>query len=245
MYAQVFAQNTKQNSKIKDEYVNAVMIKASYSLQIPFLDYAERYGLSSTIGGNLSVKFGKNFIIGADGNFIFGQKFNDIDLLTGVDNDQGQISGWNGLYEPYVVNQRGFTLKGEFGKIFNFGKRLNKNTGILATIGFGAFQNKIKLELSESNAPHLDDEMKKGYDRLTNGFLCSQFIGFQYLDTRRRINFFIGWEFNQAYTKNRRSWDYNKNEQPSQELRKDFSSGFKLGWIIPIYLIETQKYYTY
>lgn len=233
-----------QDSRLKDQHINAVMIKAHYALQIPLLDYAQRYGISNVIGGSLSYKFGKNFILGVDGNFIFGSKFNDVEIYTGVSNKLGQISGWNGIYEAYIVNQRGFTLKGEFGKVFSFGK-LNKNSGILASVGFGAMQHKIKLDISESNAPHLNKDMQVGYDRLSNGFLSSQFIGFQYLDIRKRINFLVGWEFNQGYTKNRRTWDYNTNTPSSQALRKDFSTGFKIGWIIPIYLIETDKFYTY
>lgn len=233
-----------QKSKLKDEHVNAVLLQANYSLQIPLMDYAERYGLSSTIGASLSVKFGKNYIIGADGNFIFGNKIEDNQLYSGISNDKSQILGWNGLYEPYIVNQRGFTIKGNFGKVFSFGK-LNKNSGILVSVGLGVIQHKIKLDLSESNVPQLDKDYQKGYDQLSNGFLSSQFIGFQFLDTKKRINFVIGWEFNQGFTKNRRSWDFNNNSKPSQSLRKDFSTGFRVGWIIPIYLMQTEKYYTY
>lgn len=240
----LFFSSIAQQSKLKDQHVNAVLLQGNYSLQIPLMDYAERYGISSTIGGSLSYKFGKNYMLGFEGNFIFGSKIKDNQLYSGISNDKGQIMGWNGLYEPYIVNQRGFTVLGKFSKVFSFGK-LNKNSGIIASLGFGAIQHKIKIDLSESNVPHLDEDYHKGYDQLSNGFLCSQFIGFQFLDVNKRINFVIGWEFNQGLTKHRRSWDFNKNSEPSQALRKDLSTGFRLGWIIPIYLMQTEKYYTH
>ena len=90
----------------------------------------------------------------------------------------------------------------------------------------------------------LNEDYKKGYDRLTNGFYLSQFIGYTFLDVRKRVNFYVGVEVNEAFTQNRRSWNYDMNLK-DDATRNDILLGIKVGWILPIYFTPTEKYYYY
>ena len=83
--------------------------------------------------------------------------------------------------------------------------------------------------------PQLEDNMYKGYDRLSNGILASQFIGYQYSSLVKTIHFWGGIEFMQASTTNRRGFNYD-TRQYDNLAKSNFAIGFKAGFIIPIYL---------
>ena len=90
----------------------------------------------------------------------------------------------------------------------------------------------------------LTEEMEKGYDRLSTGFSLNQFIGYQYFGKTRLINFFAGIEGIQAFTKNRRGYNYDTQKVDTKE-RFDSMYGIKVGWIIPFYKKTTQEFYYY
>jgi hypothetical protein len=59
---------------------------------------------------------------------------------------------------------------------------------------------------------------------------------------RRRVNFFIGIEAVQAFTKNRRSFNFDTRSSDDSE-RSDRLLGLKAGWIIPLYKKVPNAYY--
>ncbi|MBK7345176.1 MAG: hypothetical protein IPJ06_20010 [Saprospiraceae bacterium] len=77
-------------------------------------------------------------------------------------------------------------------------------------------------------------EYGKGYDRLTGGFLVSEFIGYQHVSLNRRLNFYAG------STLGRRS-DRACDPMIIPPCRQtnvpgeDITTTFRLGWCIPLW----------
>ena len=239
----VFFEGIQAQSFLKDSVLQAVLISAGYSLQFPLGNLGERFGLNSNLGMGITVKTKRNFLTGAEGNFLFGEKVKENDVLSNISTPGGSLIGLDGGFANYSFSLKGYMLKGYFGKIIAL-KKPNVNSGLTITFGVGFLQHRIKIDADEDNLPQLDERYKKGYDRLTNGFYLSQFIGYTYLDVRKRINLYAGLEFNEAFTKNRRSWNYNMNAKDDVR-RNDILIGIKIGWILPIYFMPTDKYYYY
>ncbi len=231
-------------SLLKDSLVNLFMIKINYTVQIPFADMADRFGVNSALGLGIGGKFGKNILLGAEGSYIFSRNVNEPNVLAGIVDAEGFLIGSSGLYTDYSFSEKGFNILVNGGKMFAF-RRPNKNSGIVALLGVGYMQHKISIDVEESEAPMLNKEYKKGYDRLSSGFMLSQFIGYSYLDAKRkRINIYFGIEFQEGFTKSRRSWNYDQN-QKDDKSRKDILIGLRIGWIVPFYFAQTEKYYYY
>ena len=122
--------------------------------------------------------------------------------------------------------------------------RAGKNSGLFLMGGVGFLQHKIHFEDVTRNAPIVGGNYVKGYDRLTNGVLVSQQIGYLFLDKRRRINFYVSLELSQGFTKVRRSYDF-AAKKPLDESRLDLQNGIKVGWIFPVYKKLPADYYYY
>lgn len=234
----------KAQSLLKDSLVNFFIFKVHYSFQVPLGDMSERYGLNSALGAGIGGKFGKNIFLGLEGSFMFGRNVEENSILSNITTKDGFLLGTSGLYADYSFSEKGFNIQAQGGKIISF-KKPNANSGLLTVFGAGYLQHKISIDADEAEAPMLSKEYRKGYDRLTSGFMLSQFIGYFYIDARRkRINFFAGIEMEEGFTKSRRSWNYDENRQDDR-LRKDLLFSVKLGWMLPVYRSQTEKYYYY
>ena len=108
----------------------------------------------------------------------------------------------------------------------------------------GLLQYKTLIHQDGEDVPLLNGEFKKGFDHLSNGFAISQFIGYFHLADNEPINFYAGFEFHQAWTKNRR--DYNLDiKGPDDTLRRDFLFGIRFGWVFPINKRTSNVHYYY
>ena len=74
----------QKKTNIKDTLVNARIISAAYTYQIPAADMAKRFGNGSTIEGNFLFKFGKNWLIGATGSFLFSANIREDTILDSL-----------------------------------------------------------------------------------------------------------------------------------------------------------------
>ena len=95
-----------------------------------------------------------------------------------------------------------------------------------------------------NNTPQVLDDYRKGYDRLTNGLSVSEFVGWQNFGDKSAYHFMIGFEFTQAWTKNRRTWDYATNTKLDNP-RLDLLYTFKVAWFIPFRKREVTGYFYY
>jgi hypothetical protein len=229
---------------IKDSVLNAFMIEFQYGYYFPGGDLSTRYGGASAVGPGIKFKIKRNFTVGAEGLFLFGGKVKLPGLLSGITTkDYGYLIGTTGIFENYSFSERGFLIMGKVGKIIPF-KKPNINSGIYLTFGAGALQHKIRIDVDKGAVPQLNEDYQKGYDRLTNGFAISQFVGYRFFGNYKFLNFFAGIEFVEAFTQNRRSWNYDTNSKETG-TRTDLMFGIKAGLVIPVYKKQTDKYYYY
>jgi len=226
---------------LKDTVVSVPVFCFSYAFQIPAGDMKSRFGVNSNVGGDFYVKDRHNWIYGADFHYIFGTDVKEDHILDGMKTEQGEIIGQDGEYADVAIFERGFTTCLKIGKIFPVGKP-NKNSGITFTTGAGLMQHKIRIDVANNTAPQLTKETKKGYDRLSNGFMIEHFLGYKYLGNKRLMNFYGGFEITYAFTQNRRSYNWDTMQQDTKK-RVDVLYGIRLGWMLPFYKRAGKTYY--
>ncbi|OQX75520.1 MAG: hypothetical protein B6D64_11485 [Bacteroidetes bacterium 4484_276] len=219
------------------------MIFPSYAFQWPAGDMVARFGANSTIGPGFLVKTGGNWLIGADVNFIFGNKMKEDSLFQNLLTSQGYIIDQQGQYADLSLFERGFYSSVKLGKIIPiFGS--NINSGLMLLAGAGYLQHKIRIEVIDNSAPQLSGDYKKGYDRFTDGFQINQFVGYMHIGESKLANFFIGMEFVQAWTMNRRSMNFDEGRRDDKK-RLDMLYGIKVGWVIPFRTRMPNDFYYY
>ncbi|HNQ66851.1 MAG TPA: hypothetical protein PKN32_00610 [Bacteroidales bacterium] len=231
-------------AQIKDSSINLLKCEVNYSFHMPSGDMADRFGLSSTIGIGFENKFKSNWTLGVEFNYIFGGNIKDsTSMLTGLMTESGYIINKYGEYGTFLLSERGFYGGAKIGKLIPVWGP-NKNSGIIVNVGAGLLQHQIRIENKDNNTPPILGDYKKGYDRLSNGLCLREFIGYQYLDNKGLINFYFGIEFYQAWTKCRRDYNFDTMQRDDTE-RKDYLSGIRIGWILPLYRKAPNKYYYY
>jgi len=229
------------NNEEKPEIIT--MIFPTYAFQIPGGDLAHRFGNSSSIGSGFLVKTHNNWLLGVDANFIFGSTLKEDSLLNNLLTSDGYVIDESGQYANLNLFERGFYSSVKVGKVIPiFGS--NKNSGLMVVASGGYLQHKIRIEVKENNAAQLRGDYKKGYDRLSDGFELSGFIGYMHIGETRLANFFIGLEFVQAWTQNRRSMNFDLMRRDDSK-RLDMLSGLKVGWIFPLRKSMPKDFYYY
>lgn len=227
----------QKKGKTKDQSILAVNLTVSY--QNTAGDLAKRFGTSTGYGGGLDYITSKNWIFGANGNFLFGNNVGE-DVLAPIRNSSGTLVANNGFVADIGLRMRAYYVDAHIGKLIPFGKKTSRS-GLRITFGTGYFQHKIRLQ-DDPEAPvaSLTNEYKKGYDRKSAGLSFTEFIGYQYFANNRRINFYAGIELTQGITKSLRGYNYDLQEADT-DTRFDMLYGVRVGWILPFYFGESNR----
>lgn len=240
LFTQVFSQQ-----KVSDTAMRVPMFYASYNFQIPIGDLSDRFGVNSNVGGGFLYKTASGFYLGADFNYIFGKDIRIGDeLMSNLKTEAGNIIDLSGNWTSYALFERGYYVRGKFGKLLNF-VAPNPNSGIVLMGGAGYLQHKVRIQVENNTAPQLQGDYKRGYDRLTGGICISEFIGYQYLGNSRLVNFMGGFEFVQGWTSPLRDVNFDTGEPDEKQSRFDGLIGFRIAWIIPIYTRMPEEFYYY
>jgi hypothetical protein len=228
----------------QDERQTLSMFYPSYSINLPSFDMKDRYGLTHTVGGGYTLMSKSRWLLNVEGNYLFGKNVkNSGNLFSAIATSEGYIINQSGTYSNIALSERGFTFWLKGGKLIPLG-RPNQNSGLVLLTGIGMIQHKIRIDISQNDAPPLRGDYKKGYDHMCNGPALTEYIGYQYLHKAKRINFFAGLEFTFAMTQSRRAFYFTEMKRPD-ENRFDMLSGIKIGWVIPIYGKTGHDYYYY
>ena len=219
----VFAQE-KQN------ILNAILF--DYTHQFPFGNLSENYGDNSCITMHFMHKTENNWFLEIDGSYIFGYKIKDKDLFDGIATENGELINKDGLFANVLTYERGFSTFLNGGKAFTFYE--GNETGIYLSAGIGYMQHKIHIQTQEDIIPHLDDDYKKGYDRLSGGISAKINANYMYFSKRNNIKLYTGIELIKGWTKNLRSYNFDTQNYTSDDYRNDILLGIKAGVIIPI-----------
>jgi hypothetical protein len=219
-----------QYANVKDSMVFAPMIMPTGGFHFPLGDVQQTYKFTYHVGGQFLIKNRKNWLYGFSGEFMFGENVGVEGLVQNI----YPVYGQSGTTPGASLGMRGFNFMAQGGKIVPLGKKPNKNSGLMFMFGAGFLQHQIQIDFRGDNAPQVQDDYKKGYDRLHYGFAMSQFIGYMYLGNNRSLNFFGGVEFIEAFTRNRRIYNYDY-AAPDIRDKYDIFIGLKVGYIFPFY----------
>lgn len=237
----ILLQVFSQSKTYRDSSESIPFIRFQYSHLLPSGDFEETFQKANTIGASIGVKTESNFQFEVEGNFMFGSKIKRPGLLSGIANEIGDITDSEGELIKIIYDLRGFSFFATVGKLFPL-RITNQNSGLLTQVGIGYLQHKIFIDYRDGDVFQLNEEMLKGYDRLHSGFALKQFIGYQHFGRKNYYNFYLGLEFQQGFTKNRR--EYNYDTQSFDLGRKfDFLYGFRVGWSIPIRERASEDFY--
>lgn len=232
-----------QAQRMKADSMRVSMFHGFYALQVPGADLADRFGFSMAAGGGFKIKTKSNWTFGLDGYYFFGNQLKEDSILDGIRDSQGQFVNSYGELAKVLLLERGYSIGIKAGKLFTI-KGLNPNSGLLVEVGAGYMAHWIRIENEGNNVPQILKDYTKGYDRLSNGFAASQFIGYSHLASNQRTNFFAGIEVTEGFTQNRRSLNFDTRSR--DDLRRlDVLWNLKIGLLIPLYRRTASEYFTY
>jgi len=218
-------------------------VKFQYAYFLPSGDFEERFNNANSVGGEIGYKLFSNWHFSISGAYLFSRDVKVNDLLADVINEAGDVIDSEGELVKITYELRGQSYFAKVGRVFNV-LAPNQNSGILVTAGAGYFQHKIKIDYRDGDVFQLSEERLKGYDHLSTGFALQQFVGYQYFGNSNLLNFYAGFEFIQAFTKNRRKYNYDTRSFDT-ERKSDYLAGFRVGWVIPFRKRRAEEFYYY
>lgn len=236
------SQRVKAQGNIRDSSLRIILTGVNYSFEKPQEHLAQRFGQNHSLGPLISYKSSSGWLFGIEYNFLFGSRVK-IDPLQNLQADNGHLINGKGEFEPVNYHERGTLALFKAGKLFPI-LNPNPNSGFFFQLGTGFLQHKIKYQYHSNSLYQLKEAYLKGYDRLTNGWATSQSLGYLFLSNKRLVNFSIALEAIQAFTQNRRSWNFDTMEKDDRN-RFDLLFGIKFSWIFPIYRKAPEEYYYY
>lgn len=225
----------------RDSAVKSTLIIPTVGYQKASGDWSTRFGYNQSIGLDILQKTKKNYVIGINAYYIFGNDVKDKGYFSNIITSQGFLINQDGKVADVRLSERGYQIGGSIGKIFPLIPRM-QNSGVLMKFGIGFMEHKMRIETTGNLAPQLNADYRKGYDRLSNGIQFSQFIGYLFLSSNKLLNVYAGIDFNQAFTKNRRTRNFD-TMQADNELHLDGLIGMRVGIILPIYQRKSDAYY--
>lgn len=213
-----------------------ILLNFAYGGHVPGADMADRFKLNFLAGAGMDIYTNENWIVGLQGDFLFGNKVKT-DVLANLRGSEGAVYADDGALAAIKLRERGLFLSAHLGKVFAFSDN-NKRSGLRVTLGGGFLQHKIRIQDEpQVYASSLSKENKKGYDRLANGFALTEFIGYQFIANNRLINFSVGVEFVQGFTQGRRTFNFDTRTS-GLEKRLDLLHGYRLTWTLPLFVGE-------
>ena len=222
---------------------NIIFLSINHTFQIPANDLVKRFGNNSNISTILSYKSHNDVLLNIEGGVIFGPTVKEDNLFNNINGSSGTLISQNGEIPTIRFFQRGAHLDVSIGRYFKLPTEKSES-GLILTLGAGYLYHKILIETLTMELPQLNQDLLKGYDRLSGGILTKQFIGYLHFSKKNNIRYILGLEFVQGLTKNLRQYNYTTQSRVNG-TRKDYLFGLKCGFIIPIKKRRTERYYYY
>lgn len=239
----LFSQQLFSQRNMADSAVGTVWLGIQYAYNKTYGDLADRHGNFNHAGIYVGYKTSKNWVIGAEGNYLFGNQVRVAGMFDHLVDSKGYITDQNGDRAIVLVYSRGWSADVSLGKVIPV-LSPNPNSGIYLSVGAGFLMHKIRVETQDHVVPQLELDYRRGYDRLTNGANTQQFIGYAFMANQGFLNFYAGFYAQQGYTYNRRTIFYDQPDIPvSKEMMLDLQFGIKGAWLIPVYKRKPKEFY--
>ena len=241
LLSSIFLLQNGISQKNKDSIIYFPFIRVSAAIQSPQGDLEENYGVNSNIGLSVGWKNNKNKTFELNYNFIHSENVKNTSVLDHLTNNQGWIINQYGEENLFLMYHRGGLISLDIGKIYNvIGP--NPNSGIYIKGGIGSMYHKIRIENQENLIPQLKKEYLKYYDRLTVGVLLKQYIGYQNMSNNKLVNFTIGIEIIEGFSKGMRDYQIDLMG-PYTEDKFDIYFGLRAGWFFPVLRKNPNEFY--
>lgn len=220
-------------------YVDTVAVMAwtgvNVGYQFPFGTLRKTFKGNFNAGTGVTVKTNRNWTFDVNFNYMFGSNLRDTSyaFLGDMVNSNGIIYDGNGMKATIYTEGRYWQVGAGAGKVIPVNRW--KNSGIWLHAGAGYVRHKIRINDFDHQVPQLDEDYLKGYDHRSSGFELSQFIGYLFIQKNRLLNFYVGIELMEFWTRPDRNYVF--LEGPTSEMPYKFSglAGLKIGWNIPLY----------
>lgn len=238
----VFNENATAQSTNSIEAGRFFSVGFSFSSYVPGGDLADRFGNHFGLGITPQYKTSSNWIFSANGQFIFGNDVKQPGLMANLYSENGELLDENGQIATILLFQRGMSFSLRAEKLFALKPEKNPNSGIVVGLGFGFLQHKIRIEHQNNRMPQIDNGYEKGYDRLSNGTLLEQNIGYYHISKKKLTNFRVELVFNQGFTQSRRDFNFDDGAKDTTK-RIDLFYGLRLTWQLPLYRRMANDFY--
>lgn len=218
---------------IQSNLRNAVIISPGFARHVAMGTMSDRFGNSNTIGLAAGYKFGRNYTFTAGADIIFSGRVKENTMFDSITGPSGSMIDAQGNLAVVRLYERGYHFHFDFGKIIVL-NRIHRNSGLLLSGGIGMMQHKIKFQFTRTIMPQLENDIYKGYDRLSNGMMLRGFAGYHRMEPGEMFSYYIGLEYLKGFTRSRRELNYDTRTRDTS-LRNDILFGLKFGLIIPIH----------
>lgn len=221
--------------KVKQGFV----ITMNGNFDLPAADMADRFGTSYRIGPSVWYKTKDNWIFGVKFDFINGSIIREDSFLINI-YKEGGVLNQDGFRTGLNVYERGYDVCLQGGKILNvFGSTAG---GLLLLTSAGFIQHKIRVYDSDETVTPILGDYRKGYDRLANGILLEQLVGYNYFSPNNLFSFYVGFNFSAGFTQGRRDFLFDV-KRPDTDSRVDILYGIRAGLHIPIFKRKSDEIY--
>lgn len=234
---------SRVSAQLADSSIHMYLYSPIYSGLMPGRDLANRFGFVSTVGAHATWKPKGNWFYTTGITMLFSEQVKETTMLDafkiGTGDDYYVITD-EGQPTQFRYQCRGLVVPLTVGRLFPFGP--NPNSGFYLELGGQYIQHRIHLRTTDGDYAPIMKGRQKGYDRFTTGLGAREVIGYRFLDNDGFVNFSLGLEFSQNFTRNRRSINVDTG-LTDNTLRQDLLSGFFITWHFPRYNRVGTRYY--
>jgi hypothetical protein len=230
----LFAQLKAQPFRTLPKEFHPLSISAAFGAQTPSGDLSLRFGnsLAASIGIEY-VKIPSGWFFNIESNYIFGTTVKE-DVLKLLRTTDGNILNDVNAYADVSLRERGLYTGVTVGKILKLHDNGNRFGGIRLALGGGWLYHKIRIQDNQNAVAQLSTVYARGYDRFSAGLATTQFVGYQVVSRDRTINFYVGFEATEGFTRNQRGFNYDTGLRDDLK-RIDILYGVRVGWQLAIF----------
>lgn len=248
-FTSLLAQTKEEGEEIvgQDKPISTPFCSAAIGWTFPDGEMGKIYESFMNLNANFGWKTKKNFVWMLEFGFGFGSDNvkNKEDILSGIMTNDGTefVISKEGSDAGVVAYNRNLSLVGKVGKIIPLSKK-RPNSGLMLMAGIGGLQHQIIYQSTLEIAEQLEGDYALLYDRQMRGVMLSGFVGYMHMGKKNFSNFYIGIEFNQAWTKTTRIYQINYNYS-YDKIFQDRMWTIKAGWMFPFFGRDADKVYYY